>query len=239
MELIEPNVAGLAACCALQTGVKPSHTHALVGILCDQGVQRLRQGGGPLLLLDGDRPALAVVAHPFGVGWMSVRTSILMLHSLRLRLYWRSWPCESDQVVDASGEVAQETLRLSRAISRHAFEVVTGLRIDAYMDAIRDSDAAASWPQTEMTGSAVGDQPVDPAVDPTLARPGRAGGKPPRHERMSGCDRESGTRKSHRRMDSFEAPTASCAPVRSTSRRSAPERSGAVAPSHGSGQRPR
>jgi hypothetical protein len=47
VELIKPDVAGLAACRALQTGVKPSHTHVLVGILCDQGVQRLRQGGGP------------------------------------------------------------------------------------------------------------------------------------------------------------------------------------------------
>ncbi|MDG9717644.1 hypothetical protein [Streptomyces sp. DH24] len=73
MELVKPDVAGRAACRALQTGVKPSHTHALVGILCDQGVQRLRQGGSPVLLLDGDRPAFGVVAHPFDVGWMNVK----------------------------------------------------------------------------------------------------------------------------------------------------------------------
>ncbi|MDQ0829228.1 hypothetical protein QF032_001072 [Streptomyces achromogenes] len=42
----------------------------------------------------------------------------------------------------------------------------------------------------------------------------------PRYGRMSGCDRKSGTRESHRHTDSFEAPTASCAPARSTSRRS-------------------
>lgn len=42
----------------------------------------------------------------------------------------------------------------------------------------------------------------------------------PRYGRMSGCDRKSGTRESYRHTDPLEAPTASCAPTRSTSRRS-------------------
>ncbi len=54
----------------------------------------------------------------------------------------------------------------------------------------------------------------------------------PRYGRISGCDRESGTRESYRHTDHSGAPTTSCAPTRSTSRRSRTA-------SHGSGQRPR
>jgi hypothetical protein len=146
-----------------------------------------------------------------------------MLYSLRLRLQWPSWPCEPDHVAGLSGKVAIEThetvsprcgVRSSYgSTDRRPHRRHTRQRCSRGLATGRDDEFSCRWPASRSGRRSH-----------THASQSRWEENAPRYRRMSRCDRKSGTRESYRHTDPLEAPTASCAPTRSTSRRS-PHRS--------------